>query len=203
MTSVVTGIVLAGGKSRRLGRNKAIEPIGGKPLIWRVIGLLSCITDQTVVVVNEKEAVSVLPMPDATKVALDIYPNSGALGGIFTGLSVAESKWSVVVACDMPFLSLTLIEHMLTLTDGYDVVVPVLQDRLEPIHALYSKACLPHMERQLQSRRLKIVDFFADVKVNYLTQEEVEKKDPQHLSFFNVNTREDLDRARALFEKGR
>ena len=203
MTSVISGIVLAGGKSRRLGRNKAIEPIGGKPLIWRVFGLLSCITDQTVVVVNDKEAVSVLPTPDATKVALDIYPNSGALGGIFTGLSVAESKWSVVVACDMPFLSLILIEHMLTLTDGYDVVVPVLQDRLEPIHALYSKACLPHMERQLQSRRLKIVDFFADVKVNYLTQEEVEKKDPQHLSFFNVNTREDLDRARALFEKGR
>ena len=200
--SEVSGIVLAGGKSRRLGRDKAVEPVGGEPLIQRVIGRLSQVAGQMVVVVADAQRGADLSLPDTAKVAIDMFPGGGSLGGIFTGLSVADANWGVVVACDMPFLNLELLGYMLALRDGYDAVVPVLDDRPEPTHAIYSKACLPYMESRLQANDLKIARFFDEVRVKYLPQRAVERRDPEHLSFFNVNTQEDLDRALALVAKG-
>ena len=199
--SQVSGIVLAGGMSRRLGRNKAVEPVGGEPLISRVISRLGQVSEQTVVVVNDAERASVLPLPDSARVAVDIHPGKGSLGGIFTGLSAADGDWGVVVSCDMPFLNVNLLAHLLSVKDGFDVVVPVL-DGPEPTHAVYSKACLPHIEGKLKADDLKIARFFDDVRVNYLPQQEVDRLDPDHLSFFNVNTQEDLDRAHALVAQG-
>ena len=112
-------------------------------------------------------------------------------------------EWGVVVACDMPFLNIALLKHMLSLRERFDAVVPVLDGRPEPTHALYSKACLPHIERRLQAGDLKIARFFDDVSVRYVSQEEVDAHDPDHLSFFNVNTQSDLDRALALAAQGR
>ena len=198
----VSGIVLAGGMSRRLGRNKAVELFGDEPLIRRVIGRLSQVAQQTVVVVADAQQASALPLPDSAKVVLDIYPGGGSLGGIFTGLTGADGEWGVVVACDMPFLNLDLLGHMLTLRDGYDAVVPVLDGRPEPAHAVYSKACLPYIERRLQANDLKIARFFDEVRVKYLSQHEIEQRDPTHLSFLNVNTQEDLDRALSLVAEG-
>jgi molybdopterin-guanine dinucleotide biosynthesis protein A len=200
--STVTGIVLAGGMSSRLGRNKALEPVAGEPLLLRVIGRLSQVAGQTVVVLARPEAAQELPLPGSAVVAVDMYPGGGSLGGIFTGLTAAGGEWGVVVACDMPFLNVSLLKHMLLLRDGFDAVVPVLQDRPEPTHAVYSKACLPHMEARLQAGDLKIARFFDDVRVNYVPQTEVDKRDPEHLSFFNVNTQQDLDRALSLVEEG-
>ena len=194
----VSGIVLAGGMSRRLGRNKAVERIGRMPLLSRVIDRLSQVTDQTVVVVADAEQASELPIPHSATIAPDVYPGAGSLGGIFTGLSAAAEEWGIVVACDMPFLNLDLLRHMLALRDGYDAVVPVIDGRPEPTHAAYSTACLPHIERRLQANDLKITRFFDQVRVNYLSQSEVEERDPERLSFFNVNTQEDLDRALSL-----
>ena len=198
----VSAIVLAGGMSRRLGRNKAIEPIDGQPLITRVIGRLSHLTQQTVVVVNDDERVSELPLPDSAKVAVDGYPGKGSLRGIFTGLSAAQADWAIVVACDMPFLNLDLFRHMLSLREGSDAVVPVLEGRPEPTHALYSKACLPHIENKLKADDLKISRFFDEVRVRFVPEEEVDKLDPGHLSFFNINTQQDLDQALALVAHG-
>ena len=198
----VSAIVLAGGMSRRLGRNKAIEPIDGQPLITRVIDRLSHLTQQTVVVVNDDERVYVLPLPDSAKVAVDAYPDKGSLGGIFTGLSAAEAEWAIVVACDMPFLNPDLFRHMLALRDGSDAVVPVLEGRPEPTHALYSKACLPHIEGKLKADDLKIARFFEQVRVRFLPQKEIDTLDPRHLSFFNINTQQDLDHALALVAEG-
>ena len=198
----VSGIVLAGGMSRRLGRDKAVEPVGGEPLLSRVIGRLSQVTEQTVVVVADVKRASELPLPRSAKVAMDIYPGGGALGGIFTGLAAADGSWGMVVACDMPFLNVALFRHMLTRKEGFDAVVPVLEGRPEPTHALYSKSCLPHMERRLKADDLKIARFFDEVRVDYVSQEDVEKRDPDHLSFFNVNTQEDLDRALSLVADG-
>ena len=202
VSSEVSGIVLAGGKSRRLGRDKAVEPLGGEPLITRVLARLSRIAEHAVVVVNEAARASVLPLGDSARAAVDLYPDSGSLGGIFTGLTAADAEWGVVVACDMPFLSVGLLEHMLTLRSGHDAVVPVLEGRPEPTHAIYSKACLPHIERRLQASDLKIARFFDDVRVSYLPENEVDRWDPDHLSFFNVNTQEDLDRAEELVAQG-
>ena len=199
----VSGIVLAGGLSRRLGRDKAVEPISGEPLIARCIGRLSAVADEIIVVVNDIERGEQLPLPPTCRVALDVYADSGSLGGIFSGVSAMRGEWGVVVACDMPFLNTALLRYMLSLREGFDAVVPVLDGRPEPTHALYSKACLPHIERRLQAKDLKIARFFDDVSVRYVSQEEVDAHDPDHLSFFNVNTQSDLDKALALAAQGR
>ena len=199
----ISGIVLAGGLSRRLGRDKAVEPIGGEPLIARCIGRLSAVADEIIVVVNGIDRGKQLPLPTTCRVVMDVYADSGSLGGIFSGVSALGDEWGVVVACDMPFLNIALLKHMLSLREGFDAVVPVLDGRPEPTHALYSKACLPHIERRLQAGDLKIARFFDDVSVCYVSQEDVDAHDPDHLSFFNVNTQSDLDKALELAAQGR
>ena len=199
----VSGIVLAGGMSRRLGRDKALEPLDGSPLIRRVIGRLSQVSHETVVVVADMERGAALPLPDSARTVVDIYPGKGSLGGIFSGLSASGNRWGVVVACDMPFLNMGLFRHMLSLREGYDAVVPVIEDRPEPTHAIYSKKCLSHIEKRLQADDLKISRFFDEVKVRYVPEEEVATFDPEFLSFFNINTQEDLDRALALVSQGK
>ena len=198
----VTGVILAGGMSTRLGRDKAVEPLAGQPLIGRVLSMLSDVTDTSVVVVNDEARGAELPLPEDVDVAVDAYPDSGSLGGIFTGLQAASANWALVVACDMPFLNPTLLARMLELRTDHDVIVPVLDGRPEPTHALYSKACLPHMEERLQHGKLKITGFYEDVRVRYITEDEVNLLDPDRLSFFNVNTQDDLDRAKALVAAG-
>ncbi len=199
----LSGIVLAGGLSRRLGRDKAVEPFGDEPLIARVIGRLSTLTNETVVVVNNEARGAELPLPDEARVAVDIYPESGSLGGIFSGLTAANNDWGFIVACDMPFLNTDLIAHMLTLREDYDAVVPLLDGYPEPTHAAYSKACLPHIESRLRAGQLKIAGFFDDVRVRYVSESEILGYDAERLSFFNVNRPDDLERALALVEEGR
>lgn len=199
----VSAIVLAGGQSRRLGRDKAVEPFGGEPLISRVIRRLQSLTNETVVVVNSEARGEELPLPDAARIVVDIYPDSGSLGGIFSGLAAAVNDWGFVVACDMPFLNEELISRMLTLRQDCDAVVPVLDGYPEPTHSAYSKACLPHIERRLKANQLKIAGFFDDVRVRTVTDDEVDALDAERLSFFNVNTLEDLERAIDLAAKGR
>ena len=198
----VSGIVLAGGRSRRLGRDKAIEPFDGKPLLLRVIDRLADVVDETVVVVADVEQAERIPLPASTRVVVDAYPDCGSLGGIFTGLSAAPGDWGLVVACDMPFLDRRLLRHILDRRGGFDAVVPVLDGRPEPTHAAYSKACLPHIERRLRARELKIAGFFDDVRVRLVPQAEIEGIDPDRLSFLNVNTPDDLERALALVKAG-
>ena len=194
----ITGIILAGGRSRRLGRDKAVEPFGGQPLIGRVISLVQSLTDEIVVSVADSARAQALPLDEGHRVAVDIYPESGSLGGIYAGLNAARSEWGLVVACDMPFLNRQLFEYMITLRDGHDAVVPMPGDFPEPTHALYSRDCLPHIEARLRAGNLKISGFFDDVRVRYVGEDEVQRFDPDLNSFFNVNSPEDLEQALAL-----
>ena len=194
----VSCIVLAGGRSRRLGRDKAVEPFDGQPLIRRVIERVRPLASETVVVVADTARGQALPLVEGERVALDIFPDGGSLGGIFSGLSAASSRWGLVVACDMPFLNRRLFEYMLGLRDGWDAVVPVPGGYPEPTHALYAKECLPPIEEKLQANDLKISGFFENVRVRYLEEKEVRRFDPELHSFFNVNSPEDLARAQAL-----
>ena len=196
--SPVSGIILAGGRSRRLGRDKAVEPFGGQPLIRRVIERVAPLTDEIVVVVADTARGQALPLDAEHRVAVDIYPDGGSLGGIFSGLSAANTDWGLVVACDMPFLNVPLLEYMLGQRNGCDAVVPQPGAFPEPTHALYSRACLPHIEARLQANDLKISGFFEEVRVRYVDEGEVRQFDPELLSFFNVNSPEDLARAHAL-----
>jgi molybdopterin-guanine dinucleotide biosynthesis protein A len=199
----ISGVILAGGQSRRLGRDKAVEPVGGQPLISRVIGRIGQISREVVVVVADQARGEALPLDQQTRIALDIYPGKGSLGGIFSGLSAAQEDWGMVVACDMPFLSLDLLRYLLSLRHGVDAVVPVLEERPEPTHALYSKACLPYMEERLQADDLKISRFFDQVRVQYVPESDIARFDPGCLSFFNINSQPDLDKALTLVAQGR
>lgn len=195
----MTSIVLAGGKSRRLGRNKAVEEIGGQRLIQRVIDRLSLLGNEIIVVASSKDQ----PPDLGLRKVVDIYPGKGALGGIYSGLKESPSFHSLVVACDMPFLCIALLRYLMELSPGFDIVIPRVGKYVEPLHAVYSKNCLEPMEAMLQKGKLKISGLLDAVAVRYVEQAEIERFDPQHLSFFNINSEADLEHARSLLEKER
>ena len=173
----VSGIVLAGGMSRRLGRTKAIETVGGERLIQRVLQRLSEVAGEMLVVVADAGQAAAFDLPDEVRAVVDVYPGGGSLGGIFSGLDSVSQEWGVVAACDMPFVNIDLVRYMLSLRDDADVVVPMLDGRPEPTHAAYSRSCLGPMERSLKDGDLRIVSFFDDVRVRYVSQDEVDTFD--------------------------
>lgn len=118
--------------------------------------------------------------------------------GIYSGLRAAREFHSLVVAGDMPFLHQGLLRYVMGLAPGFDAVIPTMGTYFEPLHAVYSKDCLPHMEKLLADGELKILDVLPKVKVRYVEQSEIDKFDSRHLCFFNVNTEADLVRAREL-----
>lgn len=199
-TEGITAVVLAGGLSRRMGRDKAVEPFDGEPLIRRVIqrAVNAVSAEDVVVVVADTERAAALPLSAGHRTAVDVFPDCGSLGGIYTGLDAARTEWALVVACDMPFLSAPLLEHMAGLREGADAVVPLLGSFPEPTHALYSRRCRPAIEKRLRVGELKISGFFEDVSVRYLPEDAVREFDPELLSFFNINRPEDLARALEL-----
>lgn len=192
----MTFIVLAGGKSLRLGRDKALEEIGGETLIQRVIHRLSSLGTDIIVAASQD-----LPLPPGVKRVADIYPGKGALGGIYSGLRASPSPRSLVVACDMPFLNLALLRHLMELAPSFDVVIPRVNGQLQPLHAVYSQNCLGPIEAMLGEDRLKIAGLFPAVRVRYVEDAEVERFDPQKISFFNINSQADLMRAREMVER--
>jgi len=198
-----TSIVLAGGRSSRLGREKLLEKIAGKSLIELVISHLSSLSDEIFLVISQKQARTASQSythPEA-KTVVDLYPGKGSLGGIYTGLVHSNSFHNLVVACDMPFLNPALLRYMISRSPGFDVVIPRIGDNIEPLHAIYSRNCARLIEEQLKRDDLRIRGFFDAVKVRYIEKEEIERFDPEHLSFFNVNTQSDLEKARMLAKR--
>jgi molybdopterin-guanine dinucleotide biosynthesis protein A len=193
----VTSIVLAGGKNLRLGRSKALEVIGGKSLIERIVERLAPITNQFLIVTSREQ--SEFPTSDETEVLTDIYPERGPLGGIYTGLLASRSSRSIAVACDMPFLNNELLSYMIDLSQDFDAVVPRWQNgMLEPLHAIYAKSCLDTIKTRLENERLSIHRFLSEINVRYIGEEECKRFDPELLSFFNINRPSDLKRATKL-----
>jgi len=193
----ITSIVLAGGRSLRLGREKAFLEVKGQFLIERIIGRLQKLSEEIIIVSDEAHRYEGF---EATVVS-DVYPGKGSLGGIYSGLRKASNPYALVVACDMPFLNLPLVRYMQTLAASYDVVIPRIGQHTEALHAIYSRNCLPFMEEQLQKGDLKIIRFFPQVRVRYVEQDEIEVFDAQHLSFFNINTEADLEKAREIWSQ--
>jgi molybdopterin-guanine dinucleotide biosynthesis protein A len=186
----ISGVIQAGGKSTRMGRNKAVLEIGGKRLIDRLVDGLHQIFPEVIIVANTPDLYENL----GVRVVPDLIPGKGSLGGIYTATAVASHPWAFVMACDMPFFNPGLIRYLATLTEGWDAVIPYTDD-WEPLYALYAKTCLPQMERLIQSGNLKISWFFPHVRVRRVDREELRPHDPQGLSLFNVNTPEEFARA--------
>ncbi len=178
-----------------------METIGGKCVIERVIERLAPLTGQFLIVTSREQPA--LPKLDNAGILLDLYPDKGPLGGIYTGLLAAPSAKSIVVACDMPFLNTRLFSYLVALAEGFDAVVPRLSEgMIEPLHAIYDKSCLDSIKVRLEHNQLGVNSFFNAVHVRYVERAECEKLDPQLLSFFNINYPSDLEQAIALAENG-
>ena len=196
-----TSIVLAGGRSSRLGKAKHNETIAGRSLIERTIDKLSLLSTEILIVISERQSKSAFNSYSPAKTVVDLYPGKGPLAGIYTGLVHSSNSCNLAVACDMPFLNADLLHYMIDLSADFDIVIPRIGDYREPLHAIYSQACLHPMEGLLDEGNRKISDLLDLVRVKYVERDEIERFDPLHLSFFNINTGADLERARALAEQ--
>ena len=180
----VTGVILAGGESRRMGSDKSLLPIDGARFIDHIYRRLTALFDEVIIVTNSPDLYADIP---CRKVP-DLYRAQGSLAGIHAGLHHARHQRVFVVACDMPFVSAAVVRR-LCLTDGSgDVVIPCGEHGFEPLHAVYGKGCLPAMEKTLAGGERRIVAFFDEVKVAQVPLADFTDIDPQGLSFRNINT---------------
>ena len=182
----------------RLGQNKAWETIGDRSLLERVVSRLSSFNSDILIVTASERAFPQLSGYQGLKVVADIYLDKGPLGGIYAGLKASDSFYNLVVACDMPFLNRALLRYMMQVSAGFDLVVPRVGKLVEPLHAVYSKGCLAPIESLLNQGDLSLRQLFTLVRVRYVEAEEIDRFDPQHLSFFNINNEADLERAKKL-----
>jgi len=188
-------VIQAGGRSTRMGGEpKALLEVGGKRIIERVVAAVGAVLDDLLVVTNTPERYAFLGLP----MVPDAFPEGGALGGIYTGVRAAAGGAAFTVACDMPFLHPALVRMVVERSGEADVVVPRMETQLETLHALYGKACLRPMERCLRAGRLKVVGFFPEVRVLELDTAAMAPYRAPEVAFMNVNTPDELARARAL-----
>ena len=190
-------LIMAGGKSTRLGRDKASETLLGRPMLQHVIDRVTPVVDEIVVVKARGQTLPEISSELPLRVAEDLHPDCGPLGGIYTGLSSTAAGRCLAVACDMPLLSEPLLRELLRRSAECDVVMPVLQYP-EPLHAVYSRACIDPIRARLETRQLKITNFLGAVSVCYVREDDCRRFDPDLRSFSNTNTEEDLNRAREL-----
>ena len=198
MNDNVTAIVLAGGKGKRLGQAKATLKLGDRTIIEDVVGQMAGIASEVIVVSSQSQ--NDLPHNINAKVFTDIHPCKSALGGVYTGLVKSSNFYNLVVACDMPFLNLELLKHMISLSSDVDIVTIKVGPNVEPLHAVYSKACIESIENMFEKGDLQVSHLLDAVKVRYIDEDELHEYDPHHLSFFNINNKTDLARAKKLKE---
>jgi molybdopterin-guanine dinucleotide biosynthesis protein A len=195
----VTGVLLAGGKSRRMGEDKRHLVVGEQTLLERGLAVLQSTFREILVVIAQDSP----PLNIDARVVRDLVPDCGSLGGLYTGLTQATTPYIFVVACDMPFLNQTVITQFTSQRATADIVMAKLDARLHPMHALYSKRCVPALEAMIQARQLKIQEIVSQssLRVRYVTEGDLLTIDPSGRSFYNVNTVTDLEAARSLLAR--
>lgn len=189
MKDDVTGVILVGGKSSRIGREKAFLPVGGVPVFERVLDVLRKHLEKVILVGDRPERFAKYGLP----IYPDIYAGS-SLGGLYTGLHVSGTHYVFVAPCDLPFASGGLLQYLVSLREGYDVVVPMTSGYPEPLFALYSKDCLNPMRELLVAGNFRIFDFYPRVRVRRVQGAELFPFDRSGNAFLNVNTTEEYER---------
>jgi len=190
----MTGIVLSGGENRRMGRNKAFLMLEGVPLIEHVLRALRGVFSRIIIVTNTP---ALYVAYDAVVVS-DAVERRGPLTGIYSGLLNSKDEYNFVAACDMPFLNPGLISYMTGLVNDRDIIVPTLDGREEPLHAIYSKNLLPIIEKRIQEDARQVRGIFREARVRYVTDAEIDRYDPERRSFKNLNTPEEYKEATCL-----
>lgn len=191
-------VILAGGQSRRMGRDKRALPWtpatdgSRQTLLQHVVATVAVLTDDVVLVANDDPDVA------GVRVVGDLYPRSGSLGGIYSGLAAAAHQLAFLAAADMPFLSPGLIRNLANQAAGSDAVVPVIEGRPEPLHAVYRKTVLRPARQRIRRRELKVAPVFDAVSTIWVSEQQLRRHDPNLRSFWNLNTPDDYERALAL-----
>jgi molybdenum cofactor guanylyltransferase len=192
----VTGVILAGGKSRRMGEDKRFVTVGAATLLDRCrMIMVDCFKEVLIITAQDSAPLD----GHGCQVYQDLIPDCGSLGGLYTGLHHASGGRIFVVACDMPFLDPKMIRFFVAHDPNADVVMGRLSSGLQPMHAVYAKAALPVLEQRARGRHLKIQALASDLSLNVTV---VDRRmwsdiDPASRSFKNVNTPADLAAARA------
>jgi molybdopterin-guanine dinucleotide biosynthesis protein A len=184
----ISGIILSGGKSIRMGENKAFIKIDGVPIIHRTVDLFKELFQELIIVTNQEDIFKDLK----SKICLDLIPGKGALGGLYTGIFFSTFDYSFCVACDMPFIKKSLVDYLIKNVEDEDVIVPRTKDGLQPLHAIYSKKCLDPIKTAIDGGKFKIIEFYNLVKVKIVEENGFLSLDPLRESFINVNTPEEL-----------
>jgi len=199
MITDVTGVLLAGGKSRRMGADKRFLHVGERTLLESCLEVLRSVFQEIVIVIAQDSPELVTDAP----VIRDLVPDCGSLGGLYTGLKQATTDDIFVVACDMPFLDSKTIGYFTDLRGDADVVMANLHNRLHPMHALYSRRCLSVIEGMIADDQLRIQDMLRhpSLRVRIVTEADLKAIDPEGRSFRNVNTPADLDVARSIIHR--
>ena len=194
-------IILAGGRSSRLGQDKSTLVIAGERLLQRIVNLLGQLDEQMVLVLAPEQ--SPPPLNDSFKVriASDTEFGKGPLIGIYSGLKASQDDYNLAVACDMPFLNVQLLKYMMGLVEGFDIVIPRSNGEIEPLHAVYSKRCLDIIARMIEENDLKVRNLLEKSNVRYVEENEIDRFDPHHMSWFNINTPDDLKKAEEIINR--
>jgi molybdopterin-guanine dinucleotide biosynthesis protein A len=174
-----------------MGQNKALMSLGGQRLVDRVVKVMRDVFSAVLMVTNTPEVYAELSIP----MVRDVWPEKGSLGGVYSAIYHVATPYCLVVACDMPFLNAAVMRYLMAQIADYDVVIPDVLGELQTLHAIYSKTCLPPIERCLEANRLRIVGFFPDVRVRTVTASELQPYDPDLLAFQNLNTPEEFQAA--------
>ena len=196
----ITGIILAGGTSRRFGRDKASEPLNGRPLLQWAEHRLEQAAQEIIVVKAPGQKLPALETRKPLTVIEDLIPGKGPLGGVYSGLQAASHELSIAVACDMPLLCVPLLRWLCLLADGYDVVIPRREGRLQPLHAVYRRNCAEAIRQEMDAGKFEVISFLHAVRVRYVGEDEWTPYDAEGLSFFNVNAEADLLQASWLMK---
>ncbi len=190
----VSVAILAGGQSRRMGTDKSFVKLNDRPLIECVLQQVQTLKLPLFIVTNNREQYETLGYP----VFPDVFLGMGSLGGIYSAVHHSSTAYTLCVACDMPFLVPELLRHLIELRHDYDAVVPEVNRRLQPLHAVYSAACLTALKAQLERNELAIYTLFHALNTRVVSQSTLVHFDPDLRSFVNVNTPDDLEAAQRV-----
>ncbi len=184
----VEGVILAGGSSKRYGKNKAFLEIGGVRLIDGLVSKMKEIFNNVAIVCNKKHLYEYLGVP----VYEDIVKGLGPIGGLFTGLKKITGNSGFFIACDMPFINKDLIHYMIEIKGSHEAVIPLLENEVEPLFAVYSRSCLQPIKNLIDSECFKVRALYGQISVRYVTEKEINKFDSPGRLFININKPEDL-----------
>jgi len=184
----MTGVVLIGGKSKRFGRDKVLSQFKGKPLIEHVVTTIQPLFDEIILIGHKRKGL------ETFRVAEDIRPGCGPLGGIYTALSVTDAEYCFVCATDMPNLSSGLISHMISQTDDHDIVMPMWSKGREPLHAIYRRSLIPYAASLLDQNILKIFSLIEKADTLFIPEETIRMFGDPSVLFSNINTQHDMSR---------